>query len=182
MPEPSHAAVGNKTLIGGELAQPSEQCASYFTQLALSLLWTVHLVDNSANQHVTFSVILFTLSQNSTAGWKQTLGKPSDPAGHGWLLRRFSAASCHGRAGWDQYHIPPNASVCHLSEKWHGSEIITLEGNSYSDQWIPVTENKIVLQPVANPPVPTHSSFESSLIIRRTAFIEVGGICIRIQC
>lgn len=38
VPEPSHAAVGNKTLIGGELAQPSEQCASYLSQLALSLL------------------------------------------------------------------------------------------------------------------------------------------------
>lgn len=111
------AAVGNKTLIGGELAQPSEQCASYFSQLALSLLRTVHLIDNSANQHVTFSVILFPLSQNSTAGWKQTLGKPSDPAGHGWLPRCSAAASRHGRAGWDQYHIPPNASVCHLSEK-----------------------------------------------------------------
>lgn len=181
MPEASCAALGNKTLIGRELAQLSEQCASYFSQLALSLLWTVHLIDNSANQHVTFSVILFTLSQNYTAGWKQTLGKPSDPAGCGWFPHCSSAASPHGRAGCDQYHIPPNASFCHLSEKWHRSEIITLEGNSYSNQWIPLTENKIVLQLVANLTVPTHSSFEGSLIIRRTAFIEVGGICI-IRC
>lgn len=178
MSEPSCAGVGNKTLIGGELAQPSEQCASYSSQLALSLLWTVHLIDNSANQHVTFSVILFPLSQNCAAGWKQTLGKPSDPARHGWLLRCSSAAS---RAQCDQYHIPPNASICHLREKWHGSEIITAEGNSYSNQWIPATENKIVLRPVANLPVSTHSSFEGRLIIRRTAFIEVGGIWISLQ-
>lgn len=115
VPEPSRAAVGNKTLRIGELAQPSEQCASYLSQLALSLLWTVHLIDNSANQHATFSVILFTLSQNYTAGWKQIL--EAVRCSRAWLAPELF---CCCQPPWQSWmpSMPPPTKCQHFSSYW----------------------------------------------------------------
>lgn len=117
VPEPSRAVVGNKALTGGELTQPSGQRASYFSQLALSLLWTFHLIDNSASQHVTFSVILFALVR------AMLQGKPSAPAGRGWLPRCSSAASRQSGAGCHQCHIPPSASICHPGKSYTAQKL-----------------------------------------------------------